>query len=109
MWLCGSTSCTLMFFYYRYFLTVLEATFPMMLKTGLKPLFVKYVMFSLKVDIADSYFKYLTGLARIAFDDRLYSTNMEVFPSIELIGNFPLKSTYIVLYFGFNATWYASR
>ena len=42
----------------------------MMLNTGLKPLFVNYVMFSLKVAIVDSFFKFLTGVARISLDDQ---------------------------------------
>ena len=54
----------------RYFLTAVEATLPMMLKTGLKPLFVKYVMFSLKVAIVDISVKSFTGVSRIAFDDQ---------------------------------------
>ena len=67
-WLCGSTSCIMMFFSFKYFLNALEATLSMMLKTGLKPPFVQYVMFSLNVAIVDSYFKYFTGVARIALD-----------------------------------------
>ena len=48
----------MMFFSSKYFLTALEATLSMMLKTGLKPLIVKYVIFYLKVDIINAYFKY---------------------------------------------------
>ena len=92
-WLCGSTSFILMFFYSRYFFTDLEATLPMMLKTGLKPCFVKYVIFSLKISIVDSSFRFLTGVARKSLDNQLYRTKMAVFPSIDLIGNFPVKST----------------
>ena len=46
----------------------------MMLKTGLKPLLVKYGMLSLNVAIVDLSLKYLTGVARIALDDQSYST-----------------------------------
>ena len=67
-WLCGSTGCILMFSSSRYFLTALKYTLSMILKTGLKPLFVKYVMFSLKVSIVDESLKYFIGVARIAFD-----------------------------------------
>ena len=45
--LCGSNSCILMFYSSRYFWTALEATLSMMLKTGLVPLLVKYMMFTL--------------------------------------------------------------
>ena len=69
-WLCGSTGFIMMLSYYRYFLNDLDATLSMMLKTGLNPLFVKYVMFSLKVPIMDLSFKYFTGVARIPFDDQ---------------------------------------
>ena len=62
-WLCGSTSCITMFSSSRYLLTDLEATLSMLLNTGLKILFVKYVMFSLKVAIMDSSFKYFTGVS----------------------------------------------
>ena len=60
----------------------------MMLNTGLKPLFVKYVIFSLKVSIIDSSFIFVTDVDKIVLDDQSYSTNMAVFPSINLVGNF---------------------
>ena len=72
----------------RYFLTVLEATLSMMLKTGLKPLLVKYMMFPLKVAIFDSSFKSLTGVARISLDDHYYITKTSVFPSMTWLGIF---------------------
>ena len=53
----------------------------------LKPIFVGYVMFSLNVAIVEVSVKYFTGVANIAFDDQSYSTNISVFPSIDLIGN----------------------
>ena len=56
-WLCGSTGCIMMFSSYRYFLNALEDTLLMMLKAGLKPLFVNYVMFHLKFTIVDVSFK----------------------------------------------------
>ena len=86
--LCVSTNCIMMLSYYRYFWTNLEAKLLMMLKTGLKPLFVKYGMFSLKLTIVYSYFKYLTDVARIALDEQSYIANMAVLLSIELIVNF---------------------
>ena len=55
-WLCVSTSYILIFFSSRYFLSSFEATLLMMLKTVLKPLFVKYVIFSLNVATVDSSF-----------------------------------------------------
>ena len=60
----------------------------MMLNTGLKPLFAKYVIFSLKVSIIDSSFIFVTDVDKIVLDDQSYSTNMAVFPSINLVGNF---------------------
>ena len=99
----------MMFSSSRYFFIVLEATFSMMLKNSLKPLLVTYVMFSLKVAIVDVSFKYFTGVDGIAFDDHLYSTKMVVFPSIDLIGNLPVKSTYMVPSFRFSVAWYANR
>ena len=47
------TSSIMVLSYFKYFLTALEATLTMMLKTILKPIFVKYVMFSLKVATVD--------------------------------------------------------
>ena len=98
-----------MFSYSRYILTTFEATFLMTLRTGLKPLFVRDVLFSLKVAIVDVSFKYFTGVSRIAFDDQLYSTNIAVFRSIDLIGGFKVNSTYMVPCFRFSVAWYAKR
>ena len=66
----------------------------------MKPLFVKYGMFSLKVSIVDAPFKYITGVDRIRFYYQLYSTKISMFPSIGLIGDFLVKSTYMVPFFG---------
>ena len=82
----------MMFSFYRYFLTALEAILQMMLKIVLKPLFVKYVIFYLKVSNVDSSLKCLTDFARISLDDQSYSTRMSVFSYIGLIGDFPVKS-----------------
>ena len=90
-------------------MTVLEATLSMMLKTGLKPLLVKYMMFPLKVAIFDSSFKSLTGVARISLDDHYYITKTYVFPSIDLIGDFPVNSTYMVPSIVFSVTCYKNR
>ena len=70
---------------FQIFFIALEATLQMMLNTGFKPLFVKYVMFSFKVAIIDSLFKIITGVARISLDYQSYSTKMDVFNSIDLI------------------------
>ena len=64
-------------------------------------------MFSLNVAIVDVSFKYFTGVSRIAFYDQC--NNIAVFPSIDLIVNFLVKSTYMVPFFGFSVTWYANR
>ena len=81
-------------------MTALEATFSMMLKYGLKPLFVRYVMFDLEVFILEVSVKYFTGVSRIVFDYQSYITRIDVFPSIDLIGNFLVKSTYMVPFLG---------
>ena len=107
-WLCVSTSFILMLSSSRYFLTDLEATLSMILKTYLDPLFVKYAIFFLKFSIVDESFKSFTGIARIKFDYHSYKTNMDVFPSIDLIGYFPENSTYMVPSFGFIVAWYAN-
>ena len=73
----------------------------MMLNTSLKPLFVRYVIFSLNVAIVEVSVKYFTGVANIAFDDQLYSINNSVFPYIDMVGKFPVKSTYMVPFWGF--------
>ena len=65
-----------------------------MLNTGLKPRFVSYVMFSLKVAIFEVSVGSFTGVANIPFYDQSYTTNIALFLSIDLIGNFPVKSTY---------------
>ena len=62
----------------------------MMLKSGLKHLFVKYMMFSLNVAIVEVSVRYFTGVANIAFDDQSYITKISVFPSLDLIENFPV-------------------
>ena len=88
--LCGSNSCILMFYSSRYFWTALEATLSMMLNTVLKPLFVRYVMFSSNVAIVEVSVQYFTGVYNIVFDGQSYSTNIDVFPTIDIIGNFPV-------------------
>ena len=75
----------------RYFLTILEDTLSMMLKTGLKPPLVKYVILSLNFAIVDLSFKYFIGVSRIAFDYQSYSIKFSVFTSIEVIGGFLVK------------------
>ena len=66
-------------------------------------------MFSLKIATVEVSFKYFTGVSRIAFDDQLYSTKIDVFPSIDPIENFPVKSTYMVPFLGFSVAWYPKR
>ena len=75
-----------------YFLTALEDSLSMMLKTGLKPLLFKYVMFSFNVANLDVSFDYFTGFASMSVDDQSYSTKISIFPLIDLIENFLVKS-----------------
>ena len=89
-WLCGSTNCSFILLSSRYFLTDLEATLSMMLNTVLKPLFFRYVMFSSNVAIVEVSVQYFTGVYNIVFDGQSYSTNIDVFPTIDIIGNFPV-------------------
>ena len=89
-WMCGSTKCSFIFSFSRYLLTAFEATFYMMLKIVFKPLFVRYLMFSLNVAIVEVYVRYFNGVSNIAFDDQLYITKIAVFLSLDPIGNFPV-------------------
>ena len=73
----------------------------MMLKTGLKPLFVRYGMFYLNVAIIEVYVRFFTGVANTSFEDQSYSTKISVLLSLDIIGNFPVWLTYIVQFFGF--------
>ena len=103
------TNFSLIFSSSKYFLTALESTLLMMLNTGLRPVFVRYVMFSLNVAIVEVSVKYFTGVANIAFNNQSYSTKIAVFTSIDLIGDFPVKSTYMVNVLGFRVAWYVNR
>ena len=47
-------------------------------------------MFSLNVVIIEVSVRSFTWVANIAFKDQSYSTKIAVFPSIDLIGNFPV-------------------
>ena len=69
-------------------MTDFEDTLSTMLKTGLKPLFFRYVMFSLNVSIVEVSIRSFNGVSNIAFDDQFYSTKISVLPSLDLIGNF---------------------
>ena len=80
----------------RYFLTALEAILSIMSNTGFKPLFVRCVIFYLKVAIVEVSVKSFTGVTRIEFDDQSYITKTYAFPYIDPIGDFPVKSTYMV-------------
>ena len=62
----------------------------MMLKTGLKPLFVSYVEVSLNVAIVEVSVRSFTGVANIAFDCQSYSKNIAVLPFLDLVGYFPV-------------------
>ena len=104
-WLRGSTNYSFILSSPRYFFTGFEATLSMMLKTGLKPLFVRYVMFSLNVSIVEVSIRSSTGFSNIVFDDQLYSTNIAVLPYLDLIGNFPVQSTYIFPFFELRVAW----
>ena len=65
----------------------------MMLKTGLNPIFFKYVMLYLNVGTVVSSFKSFTGVVSMALDDQSHNTKIELFSLIDLIRNFPVKST----------------
>ena len=62
----------------------------MMVKTSLRPLFVRYEMFSLNVAIVEVSVRYFTGVDNITFDNQSYITNIAVFPYLNLIGKFPV-------------------
>ena len=71
----------------------------MILYTGLNPLFDKYVMFFLKHSTIVSDFSSLIGVARMSLDVQSYMMKISDIPCIDVIGNFPVKSAYIVPYF----------
>ena len=62
-------------------------------------------MFYLNAVTVKSYFKSLTGVTRMVLEDQSYRMKMAVLPSIDRIGDFPVKSTKIVPLFGFNVMW----
>ena len=77
----------------RYACTDFEATLSMMLRMGLKPLFVRYAIFCLKqltIVYSDIVF---TGVVSISFVVQSYTMKIATMPSMDLIGNFPVKST----------------
>ena len=82
--------CTFIFSYFRYCLTAFEATFSRMLNTGLEPLFVSFVKFSFNVAIVQVYVMSFTRVDNIAFNDQSYIINIDVLPSVDMIGKFPV-------------------
>ena len=66
----------------------------MVLNTGLKPLFVRYVISPLNVAIVEVSVKSFTGVDNILFDDQSYSKKIDVLASLDMIGSF-LCSQYI--------------
>ena len=68
----------------------------MILYTGLNPLFDRYVMFCLKHSTIVFAFASFIGVARMALDVQSYVMTISVIPCIDVIGNFTVKSAYIV-------------
>ena len=62
----------------------------MMLKIGLKFRFSKYSMFVLKAATVVSFFKFFTGVARMALEDQSYSMKMALLSSMERMGELPV-------------------
>ena len=56
-------------------------------------------MFFFKHSTIVSAFASFIGVARIALDVQSYMMNIAVMPCIDVMGNFPVKSEYIVPYF----------
>ena len=77
-------------------MTAAVATLSMMLYDGLNPRFAKYAMLCLKASTMVSLFAFAMGCARIAFVVQSYKMNNACIPCIEVMGNFPVKSAYIV-------------
>jgi hypothetical protein len=75
---------------------VLVATLSIIFNVGLKPRLVRYCICFSKTAMVVSDFPSLTGVARIALVVQSYKINMAVIPSTDRIGNFPVKSTYMV-------------
>ena len=80
----------------RYFFIAFVPILSMILYTGLNPLFDRYVMFFLKHSTIVSAFASLIGVDRMALGVQSYMMNIAVIPCIDVIGNFPVKSAYIV-------------
>ena len=96
LWLYGVTNCTFMFSLSRCVFIALVATLSMILYTGLNPLFDKYfILFFKHCTIVSAFASYI-GVARMALDVQSYIMNIPVIPCIDVIGNFPVKSAYIV-------------
>ena len=96
LWSYGVTNCTFMFSLSRYIFIALVDTLSMKLYTGLNPLFDNYVMFFLKHLTIVSAFASFIGVARIALDVQSYMINISFMPCIDVMGNFPVNSAYIV-------------
>ena len=67
----------------------------------MNPLFVRYVIFCLKQLTIVSSAIFFTGVARIAFVVQSYMMKIGTIPSMYLIGDLPVNSTYIIPYFLF--------
>ena len=85
-----------MFSISRYVFIALVATLSMILYTGFNPLFDRYVMFFLKHSTIVYAFASLICVTRMALDVQSYMMNISVIPCVDVIGNFPVKSVYIV-------------
>ena len=85
----------------RYSCTAFDATLSMMWKMGLNPLFVRYVICCLNQLTIFSSAKFFTGVASIVFVVKSYMMKIATIQSMYLMGNLPVKSTYIVPSFVF--------
>ena len=90
---------TFIFLLSKYVLIALVATLSMIFYTGLNHLLAIYVMFCLKHSSIVSAFASLICVARMALYVQSYMMNIIVIPCIDVIGNFPVNSEYIVPYF----------
>ena len=77
----------------RYDCNTFDAILLMISRMGLKPLFVRYSIFCLNQLTIISSDIFFTGVASIAFVVQSYTMKIDTMPSMNLIGNLPVKST----------------
>ena len=73
-----------------------DAMLSRILKRGLNPLLVRWLIFSLNTLIIVSSFVFGIASAKILFELQSYMMNIVTISSIDLTGNLPVQSIYVV-------------